>query len=380
MLFLYTRTLNNYMKDINIGKIIGNKRKEKGITQDQLASYLGVTKASVSKWETEQSYPDITFLPQLATYFNISMDDLMGYTPQMSKENIKDLYHKLSSDFSAEPFNQVLDQCHKIIKKYYSCFPLLMQMAVLFCNHHMLAKSADDQKRVLEEAAYLCFRIKTESEDVWLIKEATSLEATSYLMLGQPQNVLEILSETIRPITNDETALAQAYILLGNSNEANKVLQISMYQHLLLLVGAANTLLLVENEQFEEILNRILSVTEVFNLEKLHPNTMALTFISAAQVYCNKGNQEKALDMLEKYSDLCITKFFPCFLHGDSFFTQLDSWLSEFDLGTKAVRSEEVIKESMVEGITSNPAFTSLKDHPRYKAILKSLKSNLGEK
>ena len=40
------------MKELNIGKIIITKRKEKGITQDELAAYIGVSKASVSKWET----------------------------------------------------------------------------------------------------------------------------------------------------------------------------------------------------------------------------------------------------------------------------------------------------------------------------------------
>ncbi|MHC1772911.1 MAG: helix-turn-helix domain-containing protein [Flexilinea sp.] len=73
------------MKEINIANVLVNKRKEKGITQDELANYIGVSKASVSKWETGQSYPDVTFLPQLAAYFNISIDDLMDYKPQMTK-------------------------------------------------------------------------------------------------------------------------------------------------------------------------------------------------------------------------------------------------------------------------------------------------------
>ena len=48
------------MKEINIAQTIIDKRKEKGITQEDLAEYIGVSKASVSKWETGQSYPDIT--------------------------------------------------------------------------------------------------------------------------------------------------------------------------------------------------------------------------------------------------------------------------------------------------------------------------------
>ena len=40
------------MKELNLSNILVKKRKEKGITQDQLAAYIGVSKASVSKWET----------------------------------------------------------------------------------------------------------------------------------------------------------------------------------------------------------------------------------------------------------------------------------------------------------------------------------------
>lgn len=366
------------MRDINISKVIADKRRGKGVTQDQLAAYIGVSKASVSKWETGQSYPDITYLPQLAAYFNISIDNLMGYTPQMTKEDIKDLYHKLSSDFSSKPFKEVLDECREIIKKYYSCFPLLMQMAVLMCNHHMLAEGVEEQKSILEEAAGLCIRIKNESTDVWLTKDAVSIEATCYLMMRQPQNVLELLGETIRPISNDDVGIAQAYLMVGNLTQANKILQISIYQHLLSLVGAAISLLQLGNEQFEEILHRILSVAAVFELERLHPNSMALTYLNAAQGYCLQGDDEKALDMLQKYTDLCMTGFFPYSLHGDSFFNELDSWLKEFDLGTEAPRSKEVIKESMIQGIIHNSAFAALMDNPRYKRMVTTLKSNLG--
>ena len=278
------------MNGINISKIIAGKRRLKGITQDQLATHIGVSKASVSKWETGQSYPDITFLPQLAAYFDISIDDLLGYEPQMTKENIKKLYHRLSSDFANKTFYDVLAECREIVKKYYSCYPLLFQMAVLMCNHHMLAKKDDEKKSILEEVAGLCIRIKDQSEDVWLVKDAVSFEATIYLMLQQPQNALDLLGETIRPISNDEAVIAQAYLMIGNAPAANKVLQIGIYQHLLTLVGSALSLLQLQNEQFEEILHRTLSVAEVFDLDRLHPNIMALTYLNAAQGYCKQGN------------------------------------------------------------------------------------------
>lgn len=74
---------------LKIGENILQKRKERGITQEELAEFMMVTKASVSKWETGQSYPDILLLPKLATFFNISVDELIGYDPDLSSAQIQ---------------------------------------------------------------------------------------------------------------------------------------------------------------------------------------------------------------------------------------------------------------------------------------------------
>ncbi len=62
-----------------IGKRIAAHRKRLGLTQDQLAAKLGVTAQAVSKWENDQSCPDISALPKLAEIFGISTDALLGY-------------------------------------------------------------------------------------------------------------------------------------------------------------------------------------------------------------------------------------------------------------------------------------------------------------
>ena len=53
------------------GENIIRLRKDKGVTQEKMADFLGVTKASVSKWETKQSMPDISLLTIIASYFDV---------------------------------------------------------------------------------------------------------------------------------------------------------------------------------------------------------------------------------------------------------------------------------------------------------------------
>ena len=368
------------MKEINIGKMIVSKRREKGITQEDLAVYIGVSKASVSKWETGQSYPDITFLPQLGAYFNISIDDLMGYSPQMTPEDIKALYHRLADDFATKAFVEVLAECETLIKKYYSCFPLLLQMAILLINHHMLANDADKARAILENTVKLCQRIQTESDDRFLIRDAMSIEATSYLMLNQPDQIMALVGETVRPFPTDTEMLAMAYQMAGNPDKAKQVLQISMYQHLLFLVSTASAYLMLnadDLERVETILTRTLGVAELYDLDALHPNTMAQVYCAAAQVYAIHQDADTALSYLTDYTRVCVSDFFPYTLHGDGYFDVIQPWFEDFDLGVGAPRSEEVIKQSMLDGLLVNPQFDFIKSDRRFLDLVKQLKEHL---
>ena len=64
---------------MNIGAKIRELRKEKRITQEELADYLHISSQAVSKWETGASSPDIDMLPKLAIYFGTSLDNLLDF-------------------------------------------------------------------------------------------------------------------------------------------------------------------------------------------------------------------------------------------------------------------------------------------------------------
>lgn len=76
------------MTEIKISEQIAFLRKQKGLTQEDLANALGVTNQAVSKWESAQCCPDIQLLPDIAKLFEVSVDELLGYTPTSTSEDI----------------------------------------------------------------------------------------------------------------------------------------------------------------------------------------------------------------------------------------------------------------------------------------------------
>lgn len=76
------------MSNIKINEQIAFLRKQKGMTQEELAAALGVTNQSVSKWENNICCPDIQLLPEIAKLFNVSADKLLGHETPSENEDI----------------------------------------------------------------------------------------------------------------------------------------------------------------------------------------------------------------------------------------------------------------------------------------------------
>jgi transcriptional regulator with XRE-family HTH domain len=367
------------MKEINIAKVLAAKRRQKGVTQDDLANYIGVSKASVSKWETGQSYPDVTFLPLLAAYFNISIDELLNYQPQMTKEDIRRLYTKLSADFTSKPFDEVMQECRVVIKKYYACLPLLLQMGILVFNHLELLKDPEQASALIEETKALFIRVREESGDMPLTRLALYMEALCGIASGDPDSALELLDGTIAPAFPPESLLASAYGMKGNIKEAKSVLQVGMYQNIVVLFNffpAYLNLCADDPEKFEETLQRSLAVAGAFDMRRLHPGVLVGLFISAAQGYAAQGNRGRALDMLQQYTETVTGDIYPLSLKGDWFFDLLDGWLEELDLGKSLPRDEKTVRRSMADAVLQNPAFAELSGDPRYINLAKKLQDN----
>ena len=79
---------------MNIGNKIRELRKQRGITQEQLAESIGISFQAVSKWENNIALPDITLVPVLASYFGVSMDELFDFNLKEIEQAVRIITEK----------------------------------------------------------------------------------------------------------------------------------------------------------------------------------------------------------------------------------------------------------------------------------------------
>lgn len=360
---------------IAIGANVYRLRKEARLTQDDLASFLGVTKASVSKWETGQSYPDIVLLPKIATYFGISVDQLIGYEPQMSKANIKRECERLRESFANEPFEAAHEKCRQLMRDYYSCYPLLAQIAVLYLNHLDLAEPSA-RAELVDEAIEVCRRVRRHSESSIDVRQAEAVEASFLLATGDPQAAVEALGDSPGIDLGADILVANAYGALGKAEEADKIVQGALFQSIVLSLNRLAQLGMLwagDPSRLDAAHERARALIDAFQLEDVYVNSAAI-HLSFAMAFCLEGNADRALDCLEDYERACRKLDFPIRLHGDAFFDKVESWLEDVNVvGTNAPREDTLTKKSLLESVTANPAFAALTDNPRFKRIVKGL-------
>lgn len=356
------------MSILKLSENIVRMRHKRGITQEELANFIGVTKASVSKWETGQSLPDILLLPELASYFDVSVDELLGYAPQLSKEQIKTFYHRLASDFAVKPFEAVMQESETLVKKYYSCYPFLLQTGVLWLNHFMLAEKPERQMEILAGIGGLCEHILKDCKDMGLCNDAFSLKAMVDLQSKNPQKVIEAMEDMLNPYSfgrQDEALLIQAYMMQGEMEKADKYSQIDMFSNVLKLVSDGSQLLMIHGQELnrcEAVIERIDGLLELFDIERLHPNSAAGYHYQAAVVYAMHQRETEAYERLEGFVRLAGTLVKKgVYLHGDGFFTVLEEWFEGADLGAKGVRDERLVMESTLQAL-ENPLFAGFAD------------------
>lgn len=356
-----------------MGSRISSNRKIKGVTQEELAHYLGVSKPAVSKWESGQSYPDITLLPLLAAYFSISVDELIGYVPQMTKEDIRKLYRRLSDDFASKPFEQVYEECMEYVKKYYSCWLLQVQMGLLLINHSAASGNTERGLAVIHRAKELFERVSKEADDVNLAKQSKQMQAYCYLCLQQPIDAIDLLENLKDNFMPTESLLVKAYQMKGDKEKALQYLQGFTFVSLSNMINSIPDYFAVYSDDPEKMLyyyEKFNDLIKVFEFQKLNPAMLIILYITAAQVFMTQGNKEKALDALEEYVHISKEAVKSNFkLNKNQFFDVLEQFCIDMDIDTTVPRNSSLIINDIKNLILHNPVFAELENEERFKHI-----------
>ena len=347
----------------------------------------------MSKWETGATTPDIQILPVLAAFFDVSVDELLGYEAQLTKKQIQYLYHDLAKKFAEREFAEAWKESQELVKKYYGCYPFLLQMAVLYLNHSSLAKSEEQKAEVLMQAEKLCVRILEGSRESGLIEKAAAFRAIIWLQQGRADRVIEALGEEILDVNqvgDKGDLLTLAYLSAGDPGMAEKSSQIGIYRNLMELIDQSVYLLMSvpqDKEYCRKILNRTDEMIQNFQIEELQPNAVAGYQYQAAVVLCGfyeKDQQESASEnvseleeeiyqRIEKYVQMvCKLVKDGKKLHADAFFYRLEDWFENLELGTKGVRNDKVTLADTIDSLR-HPAFAVLQNHSRMDRCVKKL-------
>ncbi len=359
------------MDTLNLAENLIRLRREKEVTQEEVASFIGVTKASVSKWETKQSLPDILLLPVLASYYGVTVDELLGYKPQLGKEQIQKIYHELAAGFAEKPFEEVMDASRKLVKKYYSCYSFLLQISILWLNHYTFAEDPKSQMGILDETVELCTHIIENCKDISICNDATVLKAIMDLQRGRPQEALDLVEDMLSPYrlsSQSSGILIQAYQMVGDMDKAVSYTQISMFLHLLSLVEGATQYIAFraqDKESCEETIRRMDGLIELFQLERLHQNIAAVYHYQVAVYQCQQEDIEGVFARLKRFVEIiCDLLDHEAALHGDGYFNRLEEWFEGLDLGKQMVRDKKLVLDNACQAL-ENPVFSPLIEDKR---------------
>ncbi len=110
---------------IYLSENIKRLRRKRDITQETLAQFLGVSFQSVSKWERGESYPDMTMLPEIAGFFGVSTDELLGVNRAAAEEELTVLLQEHDNLIDDELIRQSVNS---LMKKYPGDFRVQLRL------------------------------------------------------------------------------------------------------------------------------------------------------------------------------------------------------------------------------------------------------------
>ncbi len=179
--------------NLKISEMIRSNRKRMNLTQEQLAEAVGVTVGAVSKWESGLSSPDITMLPKLADFFEISIDVLLGY--QLECRTVKSTTEKIHNLCLLKKYSPCIVEAEKALQRFPNNFELVYQCAELYLLHGVEEKNHSSLQKSLTLYNRACTLISQNTDPMISELQIQSCIGSVYVSLGALDRGIEHLKK-----------------------------------------------------------------------------------------------------------------------------------------------------------------------------------------
>lgn len=366
-----------------IGEVIRKHRKEKNMTQEDMAERLGVTAPAVNKWERGNSYPDIMLLAPIARLLDISLDTLLSFQAELTEEQINGILLELEQKLDTESYGETVTWITNKIETYPNCDRLLLHSTIMLDARRLVHDKAlkfsvekdEDANRSLQSGGKTKDRdqVQTEYDDLILGNYKRALESEDfkirdlaadslfgwYLRKDDYEKAEECLSYFSASYPDQERKKAVVCRKTGRRDEAYKILEGILFRNYTensSLFYELYSMALEENDtaRATTMVEKQRSLTRVFEMGKYREASAGLELA----VY-RKDVEETiriAGELLENEEDLY------CFTESDLYRHMVFKEPKEGFL--------ENLKENLKKNFREDAALDFLKDDERWKVLV----------
>lgn len=342
---------------MQIGQIIRKNRKEKNMTQEEMANYLGVTAPAVNKWENGASYPDIMLLAPIARLLEITVDELLAFQEELTAEEIADLVQELDVMLKEKTYEEAFTWAKEKLRLYPNCGQLFWQFALIL-DVHRLEKNVEVSGQYEEVMIQWYNRALESGEEEVRTRAADSLFAY-YERNEQYGKAEEYLTYFSDQSPEKKRKQASLYSKTGRRDEAYKA-----YEELLF-----------SNYQMARLLfyNIYRLVMEDGNMDKAH--LLVEKQGELARAYdmgeYNEISEKLELAAAEKDADTAIDVIGRMQASVESIADYTKSPLYEhMTFRTLSGEFVEQIKSNLLEAVQADESLEFLKEDRRWKELL----------
>lgn len=290
--------------------VIREKRKEIGLTQEQIAEYLGVSTPAVSKWEKGVTYPDISLLPALARLLKIDLNTLLCFNEGMSEQEINHFCKEVVNTIRKSNFESGFTMAIEKIKEYPSCFKLIHSTALVLEGALFMSGMNSDDKDHYSGQITTLYERAANSDDDQIRNEAVFMLASKYMSYEEydkAQEMLDLLPE--RNAIDKRHLLANLWIKQGKLTEAAELLE-----RKLLLTGINEIQIILIN--LADIALKEGNNQDASNLAELSRKTAKLfdlwdyySFVAPLQVALAQENVKDSISLLKSILAATLTSW-----------------------------------------------------------------------